>query len=123
MLGYARPQDHIYWLTVATARVAYLDRAGTLVGYGYLDADGWMSPIATRDQLLTAAIVRDLLGRLPTPDQGGLSVFGSSRDLLASLLDAGARIDQTGSPAPYVYCSTDAARPEPSYVGYSAFLV
>ena len=43
----------------------------------------------------------------------------ASGTLLAALLGAGMRMD----PYPYVYCSSDGARPHPAYVPYAAFLV
>jgi GNAT superfamily N-acetyltransferase len=123
LLGYRRPQDHAWWLETDATAVAYLSGSGALIGYGYMDEEGYIGPVASGDQLLTSAIVRDLLGRLPSPEAGKLSVFGSSGVLLARLLDAGLRIGDEHGPAPFIYCSNDGAKPEPSYVGYSGYLV
>ena len=122
LLGYRRPEEHAAWLEQGMTAVAVLDRDG-LTGYGYMDEEGRIGPVASEDQLLTAAIVRDLLGRLPSPERGALSIFGSSAILLARLLDAGMRIDDPAELAPFVHCSTDATKPEPSYVGYTGYIL
>lgn len=123
LLGYRRPEEHAIWLEQSATAVTILDGSDRLIGYGYMDGEGRIGPVASKDQLLTAAIVRDLLVRLPSPDRGALSAFGSSGILLATLLDAGMRIDDSAELAPFVHCSTDATRPEPSYVGYTGYIL
>ena len=120
VLGYARTQDLASWLTDGTAATAYLDADGALIGYGLVD-DVWISPIASSEQTLTAAIARDLLGRLDTPANGKISVLGWSGALIQTLLAAGMRMDHEGF-YPYVYCSSDEDRPHPAYVPYAPFL-
>lgn len=122
VLGYKRPQDHAAWLGWNATAMVYRHGSGRLLGYGYVDPLDGIGPIASEDQRLSAAIVRDLTDRLSSPDRASLAVFGSSDVLLAALLDAGMRIGEAGS-APYVYCSTDARKPKPSYVGYRVFLM
>jgi hypothetical protein len=111
------------WLGWNATAIVYRDGSGRLLGYAYVDPLDGIGPIASEDQRLSAAIVRDLTNRLSSPDRASLAVFGSSDVLLTALLGAGMRIGEAGGPAPYVYCSTDALKPEPSYVGYSVFLM
>jgi GNAT superfamily N-acetyltransferase len=117
LLGYTRSQDLERWLADAIVAMAYLDAEGTMIGYGLTD-DGWLSPIASDDEISTAAIARDLLGRLDSPSESKLSVLGWSGGLIQTLLAAGMRLERY----PYVYCSSDPARPHPAYVPYAPFL-
>jgi GNAT superfamily N-acetyltransferase len=118
-LGFVRPQDMAIWIDDATRATAYLRADGSVAAYGFVDDEGWTSPIASTDELLSAAIVRDLLDGHDRPEDAKIGVFGWSGTLLAALLGAGMRMD----PYPYVYCSSDGARPHPAYVPYAAFLV
>ncbi len=118
-LGFVRPQDMAIWIDDATRATAYLQADGSVAAYGFIDDEGWTSPIASADELLSAAIVRDLLDGHDRPQDAKIGVFGWSGTLLTALLGAGMRMD----PYPYVYCSSDGARPHPAYVPYAAFLV
>jgi GNAT superfamily N-acetyltransferase len=119
MLGFVRPQDMAMWIDDATTATAYLRADGSVAAYGFIDDEGWTSPIASTDEVVSAAIVRDLLEGRDRPQDAKIGVLGWSGTLLAALLGAGMRMD----PYPYVYCSSDAARPHPAYVPYAAFLV
>jgi GNAT superfamily N-acetyltransferase len=121
VLGYARPQDHAHWLSTGTQGFGYVNPDGGLLAYGYLD-DTYLSPVASEDQLLTAAVVADLLGRMDAPEKGQASIQGSAGDLLAAMLGAGMRIDDE-TYFPDIYCSTDPEKPHPAYIAYSSFLV
>jgi GNAT superfamily N-acetyltransferase len=118
LLGYTRAQDLASWAAEYTAR-GYVDEHGSLLGYGLLD-DGWMSPVASDSQPLTAAIIRDLITRLDSPAEAKVLVPGCSGPLIASCLHAGMQMDREHF-YPDVYCSDDGRLPDPAYAPYAAF--
>ena len=121
ILGYTRPQDHLGWLGDGDVGTAYVDDAGSIVGYGYVSEGRYVMPVASLDERFTAAILGDLLAGLDRPEDAFVAVFGSSGVLLETLLRSGMRVDPE-SPYPFVYCSSDPTKPGPSYIAASGYL-
>ena len=121
LLGYARPQDHAMWRRGSQAARMYLGEADELLGYGYLGSDGFVSPVAARSEVLTAAILGDLLSVLVDPMSAVTAIAGSSAVLLEIALQAGMRV--TGpDDYPLIYCSTGRV-PPPGYIAYAGYLI
>lgn len=115
VLGYGRRVDHAIWLRDADRARVYREAGGDIVGYGYM-VDGWLCPVASLDELLTAAIMRDLVDGIEDTSEIIVGVMSNAPALLPLLLAAGMRADEDG--AKLLYCSNGRV-PPPSYLFYS----
>jgi GNAT superfamily N-acetyltransferase len=119
LLGYTRPVDHEMWAREAARARVYLRDDGSCAGYAYLAPDDWLNPVASSDETLTAAIVRDLLTDAPGElRKATIQVSGTAGVLLPTLLRAGMRAEEG---AHLLYCSNGRV-PPPSYLMYGGFL-
>ena len=119
LLGYARPADHGMWAEISGRARAYVRDDGTLVGYAYLAADGWLGPAAAADDALVPSIVREILeGFEGDVADVTITVPGYADVALPALLDAGMR-SRAGAGA--LYCS-NGRLPSPSYLPFGGYL-
>lgn len=118
-LGYARPEDHRWWLSIRPTGRAFR-RGGRLVGYGYRAEDGDVCPALGWDEDTLCAVVADLIRDAPEPSAASVPLYGNARGVFRMLVRAGARI----APESYrfVYCSDGDPLPR-SYVGYGGYLI
>jgi GNAT superfamily N-acetyltransferase len=93
ILGYAHPQDHAY--LTAQGRLGYLYEAGdgSVVGYGYTSEIGRLGPIAVGDAGLMGPIVGHLMGAVRPAGAFSAWVPGSASGAVATLLEAGLRLE------------------------------
>ena len=92
-LGYAHPQDHAY--LAAQGRLGYLYESGdgSVVGYGYTSEIGRLGPIAVGDAVLMGPIVGHLMGAVRPAGAFSAWVPGSASGAVATLLEAGLRLE------------------------------
>jgi GNAT superfamily N-acetyltransferase len=119
LLGFARAEEHAWWMGSAEVARAYRNEAGSVVGYGYLwSEDDWLGPVAGRDEGTTLGIVRDIVLARGSQKRVEIPLPGSSGAALQALLRAGARVK---AEPPEIYCSNGPLLPT-SHLPFAPFL-
>lgn len=92
-LGYAHPQDHAY--LAGQGRLGYIYEAGDgrVVGYGYTSEVGRLGPIGVEDAPLMGPVVGHLMGSVRPAGAFSAWVPGSASAAVATLLEAGLRLE------------------------------
>jgi len=99
LLGFAHPEDHAFGRS--NARRGFLYRRGRQVlGYGYASEVGRIGPVAIRDESLIPAVLGHLLQAIEPRGAHAVWVAGSAGSAVATLLEAGLRLDG----APILMC-------------------
>jgi ribosomal protein S18 acetylase RimI-like enzyme len=98
VFGAARRQDHAHYMhrTDVEAYSFGLTVDGALEGYGYVDARGWIGPIAAREPEVQLPLLRMAAEQLTERGvaQGDVWVLSLNRVLMGALLDAGWTFDR-----------------------------
>lgn len=100
--GLARPTDHAAWETWDRQRLG-LFMGGDLMGYGYVQPVGRLSPVVVRESELLLPFVAGLMAQLPDVETWMLNVPGPAAETFVALLKAGMRLEGP----PVVYCATE----------------
>ena len=91
--GFARSSEHRYVRRDGRRGFTYRDPDGALLGYGYVAMSGRLSPVAVRDADLQGPVVGHLLTAYEPPGASAAWVTGHSDGAMATLLDAGLRLE------------------------------
>jgi GNAT superfamily N-acetyltransferase len=120
VLGFTRRRDHEWWREDSVSGFAYRDD-DRLVGYAYADEEsGYIGPVLAVDEQHLCIVVADLIRASSKPSEAVVNLSGESSLLLAMLIRAGARIDDSVLYR-FVYCSDDGPLAE-SYIHHSDWL-
>ena len=93
VFGFARETEHRYVRRDRRRGFTYRDPGGALLGYGYVAASGRIAPVAVRDAGLLGPVVGHLLTAFEPPGASAAWVTGDSDGAMATLLDAGLRLE------------------------------
>lgn len=101
LFGAERRQDHAMYLrherVLGIEAASFgLERRGELYGYGYVDASGWVAPLAAREpqgQLPLLRLAGDWLAARSV-ENGRMWVLSLNPTIMRALLEGGWRIDQ-----------------------------
>ena len=91
--GFARSSEHRYVRRDGRRGYTYRDPDGALLGYGYVATSGRISPVSVRDSDLQGPVVGHLLTAYEPPGASAAWVTGHSDGAMATLLDAGLRLE------------------------------
>ena len=117
-LGYTRAQDHRMFSEESESAWVYFSADDDVVGYSYVQPEGWLSPVAATDEKLTAGILRSLVegGHVPE-DKVTIQIGGDAGGLLPMLARAGMRCEEG---ARLIYCSNGSV-PPPGYLHFGGY--
>ena len=101
VLGYPRPQDHMFWAQHERRGWMFEDRSGGLLGYGYAQPSGRLGPVAAAEPAHIMPFVGHLVRSTSVIEGWQVIVPGPAIETLKPLLHSGLRIDGT----PAIYCS------------------
>ncbi len=111
VLGFARPQDHVFREREGRGTLYRAAGSADFLGYGYVQPSGSIGPVALLDAALMPAVIADLMTRHTPVGAWRLIVPGVNEQALVPLLRAGLRFD--GPPAIF-----SATRDGPRLEGY-----
>ncbi|MCI0344881.1 MAG: hypothetical protein L0221_05470, partial [Chloroflexi bacterium] len=93
VFGFARDSEHRYVRRDGRRGFTYRDPDGGFLGYGYVATSGRISPVAVREAALLGPVAGHLLTAFEPAGASAAWVTGDSDGAMATLLDAGLRLE------------------------------
>jgi hypothetical protein len=100
--GFAREHDHIAWQSWER-KLFGLFEGERVVGYGYAQAVGRLSPVVVERRELLLPLVSELMRQVETLEDWIINVPGPAAEVFSTLLNAGMQLQ--GPPA--VFCAVE----------------
>ncbi|MDL2334462.1 MAG: GNAT family N-acetyltransferase [Chloroflexota bacterium] len=100
--GFAREQDHVAWQSWER-KLFGLFEGKRVVGYGYAQAAGRLSPVVVKRRELLLPLVSELMRQVETLEDWIINVPGPAAEVFSTLLNAGMQLQ--GPPA--IFCAVE----------------